>query len=112
MKNCHLFFGIEKDKTQKTDSGSNNSNGNSGLQMAQPTHISSRADYLGEHSRLSPNGNSAQKPTYPTFDKMYQQNPPIIPGPTQQAPVQEAMQNKMEPSAANEALGGGFGSAF
>ena len=99
------FFGIEKNKTKKTESTNNNGN-NGGLQIAQPTHESSRADYLGAHDRLSTG--DGQQQNYPSFDKMYQQNPPSI----QQSAPQEMMQNRMEPSAANESLGGAFGSAF
>ena len=107
------FFGIEKNKTKKSNTSNGNGNGNGnngGIQMAQPTHESSRADYLGAHDRLSSGGGGLQlqKPSYPTFDNMYQQNPPQV----QNSAPQEAMQHSMEPSAANEALGGSFGSAF
>ena len=98
------FFGIEQNKTKKTESTNNGNNG--GLQMAQPTHESSRADYLGAHDRLSTNGPSFQKPNYPTFDNMYQQNPP------QQAEQNEpSMVMNNEPFAANSVVGG-FGSSF
>jgi len=105
------FFGIEKNKTKKSNTSNENGDGNNGnLQMAQPTHESSRADYLGAHDRLSSGsgGLQLQKPSYPTFDDMYQSNPPQV----QNSAPQEGMQRSMEPSAANEALGGGFGSAF
>ena len=112
------FFGIEENKTKKSNTSNGNGNGNNGvIQMAQPTHESSRADYLGAHDRLASGGGGGgggggasqlQKPNYPTFDNMYQQNPPQV----QNSAPQEAMQHSMEPSAANEALGGSFGSAF
>ena len=106
------FFGVDKDKTQRTSSDSSSGNGNSngngngdgnggGLQIPMPTHASSRADYLGAHSNMSVTGGNANPVN---FDSMYQQNTPS-------QPVQEAMQQP-ELMAANEALGGSFGSAW
>ena len=109
------FFGIQPDKTQKT--GSNNGNSNNGggsLQVAQPTHISSRADYLGAHGRLAATGGQpAQKPSYPSFDNMYQQNPPNTQGSNNSAAAAPTENfASFEPMAANASLGGSFGSAF
>ena len=104
------FLGVNKDKTQRTGSdnssnnGSSNGGGNGGgnggsLQLPMPTHESSRADYLGTHSNMSVTGGNSVN-----FDNMYQKNTPS-------APVQETMQGH-ELMAANEVLGGSFGSAF
>ena len=98
------FFGIQQDKTKVIK---NNNNNNNELQVAQPTHKPSRADYLGAQNRLSI-GNPPQS-NQPNFDNMYQQNPPT----PQLSNPAEAMQNMApEPSAANETLGGAFGSSF
>jgi len=117
------FFGIEKDKTKKSNTGNGNNNGS--LQMAQPTHESSRADYLGANDRLSQGGGSQQQ-NYQSFDQMYQQNTPqnnVNPdnsarpgsgldyGMSSTAPETSGFANRSEPTAANESLGG-FGSAF
>ena len=60
------FFGIQQDKTKVIN---NNNNNNNELQVAQPTHKPSRADYLGAQNRLSI-GNPPQS-NQPNFDNMY-----------------------------------------